>query len=276
MDCEQIREALSAQLDGEDDHAERVTVDAHLADCVSCRRWFDAAASITRLARTSLVAPSDFAVGAEVLDAAPGPGRRRLVFALRTALGLLGTAQFLLGAAQIGDFAAAQQLHMLGAFPATGTNHLWHESAAWNVAIGAGFAWIALRRTRPVGIVPTLTAFVAVLSLLTVNDLVAGRVDLARVLSHAFIVLGYLVILALSHRALDPAEPPPGGETARWRAHFDDDSDDDETSLTPAALRLIPGLPPPAQARSVQTWSAGELSGQTRSGVRNDGGRRAA
>ena len=54
--------------------------------------------------------------------------------------------------------------------------HVWNESAAWNVAVGAGYLFIALRRTRPVGLVPMLTAFVGMLLLLSVNDLTGGRV----------------------------------------------------------------------------------------------------
>ncbi|MFD0744014.1 hypothetical protein ACFQ1L_20930 [Phytohabitans flavus] len=158
------------------------------------------------------------------------------------ALGALGVVQFLLGAAQIGGFAAGRHLHTFG----VGPDHLWHESAAWNVAIGAGFAWIALSRGPGSGLIPTLTAFVAALSLLTASDVIAGRVDLSRVLSHAFILVGYVLVLVLSR--LQPARggPPNGQRTPRpaWRARFD------EVDQPPArpALRLVRDRP--AQART--------------------------
>jgi predicted anti-sigma-YlaC factor YlaD len=236
--CEDFRESLSARLDGEDDQAERAATDAHLAGCAACRRWFDAAATVTRLARTSLVT-HQVQVSDEVLAAAPGPRRHRLVGVLRVALGALGIVQFLLGAAQIAGFAVAAHLHT-GANP----DHLWHESAAWNVAVGAGFAWIALRRTRASGIIPTLTAFVAALTLLTASDIIAGRVDLDRVLSHAFIVAGYAVVLVLSRSSREPGDPPIGQRTPRpaWRLRFDDQPEAPRPSL-----RLIRNLP--AQAR---------------------------
>ena len=241
--CEQYREALSAWLDGEDDPAERHVVEAHLAGCPECRSWMDTAAAVTRLARTSLVSAAP-ALDERLLAAAPGPGRPRVAITLRVLLGALGAVQFVLGTAQIAGIAGTQHLHDL-----TGTtvppNHLWHESAAWNVAIGAGFAWIALRRTRPVGILPTLTAFVVVLTLLSANDMIVGRVDLSRILSHGFIVAGYLIILALTRPALDPGEPPhqrqPG--PSRWRVSFEPED------ATPAApLRLVRTQPGPAHA----------------------------
>ena len=47
---------LSAQLDGEDDPADRERVDEHLAGCAGCREWLDQAATVNRLTRTSVVA----------------------------------------------------------------------------------------------------------------------------------------------------------------------------------------------------------------------------
>ncbi|WSN13092.1 hypothetical protein OG792_09450 [Micromonospora sp. NBC_01699] len=205
----------------------------------------DSAASVTRLARTSLVGAGP-EIDERLLAAAPGPGRFRLAIALRTLLGVLGAVQFVLGSAQIAGIAGTQHLHDLSGTTVP-PNHLWHESAAWNVAIGAGFAWIALRRTRPTGILPTLTAFVAVLTLLSANDMIVGRVDLSRILSHGFILAGYLIILALTRPALDPGEPPQRRRSgpSRWRVSFDAD----ETAAPVPPLRLVRAHPGPAHAR---------------------------
>jgi predicted anti-sigma-YlaC factor YlaD len=227
--CDRYREALSARLDGEDDPTERTAVDRHLAGCPDCRAWLDAAAEVTRLARTSAVA----AVAPRVVAAAPGLTRVRVTFGLRVTLAGIGVAQFLLGAAQIAD-AGSAHVHGLGGL-GLGSGHLWHESAAWNLALGAGFAFVALRRTRPSGLLPTLTAFVAVLTVLSAGDILAGRVDGPRLASHAFLVAGYLVTLALSRPALDPGEPP-AGRGSRWKASFAE-----EPAPAPPRLRLIPG-----------------------------------
>jgi predicted anti-sigma-YlaC factor YlaD len=235
MRCEECRQALSARLDGEDSPGERVPADQHVAACTACRRWLDDAAAVTRLARTGPVSP---VIDVTKTVLASVPRRRRLEPAVRALLGLLGAAQVLLGAAQVAGVTGTH--HSLANAAAEPAGHLWHESAAWNVAVGAGFAWIALRRTRPVGIVPTLTAFVAVLTLLTVNDLVAGQVDLGRVLSHTAVLVGYLVILYLSRPGHAPADPPAEGRTGtpRWRLRFDDEPPAPQAPR----LRLIPGL----------------------------------
>jgi len=54
VDCTECREALSARLDGEEDAAERVAIDVHLAPCATCRWFADEAARVTRLARTAV------------------------------------------------------------------------------------------------------------------------------------------------------------------------------------------------------------------------------
>jgi predicted anti-sigma-YlaC factor YlaD len=236
--CAEYREALSARLDGEDELAERAAVDAHLATCADCARWAESAAAVTRLARMSTVAPGA-GVGDEVLAAAPGPGRRRFADGLRVALGLLGLAQFGLGMAQLSAFSAVHE--HLGLGPAD-SSHLWHESAAWNVAIGAGFGWIAVRRTRPAGLMPLLTAFVVLLALVSAGDLFQGQVDRTRLLSHGTVLAGYLVLLALSRPGLDFGDPPAGRRSgSRWRVRFD------EAEPTPEPLRVL-GRRLPAQS----------------------------
>ena len=225
--CEAAREALSAQLDGEDE-ASGAEVDAHLEGCPACRDWLDAAARVTRLARTTpapAVAPLRPAALAAILAAAPGRARARLALTLRAALGALGAVQLLLALAQVlavGKVGDAHGSTVEGATP----NHLWHESAAWNVAIGAGFLWIALRRTRPSGLVPTLTAFIAVLTLLSVVDVANGRVEPVRLASHGLVLAGYLIILALLRPGLHTGDPRPGRQPGRprYRVRFDEAS----------------------------------------------------
>ena len=259
---------LSAQLDGEDDPALRPLVDEHLAGCAGCRDWLDRAAAVNRLTRTGPVPavpdlsaailatlptqPARPAAGA--LPAQPVAGVRRAgppapaarrwrlpaATALYVALALVGAVQLILGLTQVGGGVSAGHAHTgLNATP----GHLWHESAAWNVAVGAGYLFIALRRTRPTGLVPMLTAFVAMLLLLSVNDLTGGRVDVARLVGHGFVILGYLLVLALSRGAGGVARPPGDRAGIGWRARFDGDGDDEQEAAPRPGLRL---LPPPS------------------------------
>ena len=234
---------LSARLDGEDEPADRAGVDEHLAGCPGCREWLERAATVNRLTRTGVAARVPD-LSAEIVASLPTkrsfdtPARERLATALFVALAFLGAVQIILGLDQIAGGGTTDHVHVgLDATP----GHLWHESAAWNVALGAGYLFIALRRHRPASLVPMLTAFVGMLLLLSVTDLSGNRVDGSRLVSHGFVIVGYLLVVALSRVTAGPAAPPGaravGG--SGWRARFADD-ESDSPSARPA-LRLIPG-----------------------------------
>src|SRR5262245_15855613 len=218
MGCEQIREILSAQLDGEELPGEAAAADAHLAGCAACRRWLDDAAAVTRLARVG-VAQADAGIPDVVLDAVPGPTRARLVTGLRLLLGLLGGVQILLAVGQVA-LPAMAAMDMTGHAEGATIDHLVHETAAWNLAVGAAFVFIAARRTRPTGVLPILTAFVAALSLLSLDDILSGAVEWSRLASHTLLLAGYAIVIALSRPGLRLDEPPSGTRrryAARWR-----------------------------------------------------------
>ncbi|WP_422750549.1 zf-HC2 domain-containing protein [Micromonospora sp. WMMD1219] len=245
MGCDQWREALSAQLDGQESPEERGGAEEHLAGCDGCRVWLDRAAAVTRRARMSVhvAGPdlTDLVLGA--LPARPGRAwRERLTASLRVALGLIGAAQVVLGLVQVGQGASGPHVHAAGPLA---SGHLWHEAAAWNVAVGAGFLFVAARRTPPTGLVPMLSAFVATLVLLSVNDLATGRVDPSRLVSHAFLLAGYAIVIAMSRARLRPGDPSlrsrPDGP--RWRIPTEDEAS------TPAPRLLPPPHPGTAHHR---------------------------
>jgi predicted anti-sigma-YlaC factor YlaD len=254
---------LSAQLDGEDDPADRDSVDEHLAGCADCRQWLDQAATVNRLTRTGVATPVRD-LSAAILAALPEapargsrwwhPTRARLATALYIALAVVGSVQLILGLDQVGGDGTGAHVHTgLDATP----GHLWHESAAWNVAVGAGYLFIALRRNRPTGLVPMLSAFVGMLLLLSLNDLTADRVDSTRLVSHGFVILGYLLVVALSKVTAETAQPPGARSTdgSGWRAHF---IEEDEVAVTPLApaLRLVPRHPGPLTASHEERQAA--------------------
>ncbi|MGW5012689.1 zf-HC2 domain-containing protein, partial [Micromonospora chalcea] len=70
MACEQWREILSAQLDGEASRSEIEAAEAHLTGCAGCRGWFDSAAAVTRRAGV----PAEHLEA--MLEAATAPGNR--------------------------------------------------------------------------------------------------------------------------------------------------------------------------------------------------------
>ncbi|WP_433609901.1 zf-HC2 domain-containing protein [Dactylosporangium sp. CA-139114] len=238
MECERYREALSARLDGEDEPIEPALVDAHLAGCAACRQWEREAQAVTRLVRLQPVPGTPPPVESLLTGFKPGKrrvfGKRQLVLTLRVLLGLFGLAQFMLGIAQAATAANTNHVH--------GSGHVFHESAAWNVAIGAGFAWIATRRATPAGALPMLTAFVALLALLSASDLMNGTVETTRLISHGFVLAGYGIVLALSRPALDPGRPPAGRQGPPWRWRRPAALDEvPPPAAAPSGLRLIQG-----------------------------------
>ncbi|MFI5911340.1 zf-HC2 domain-containing protein [Dactylosporangium sp. NPDC051541] len=235
MECERYREALSARLDGEDQPIDPALTDAHLSSCPACRKWEQDALAVTRLVRLQPIPGTPPPVSALVKGFTKQRPPRRLVLVLRVLLGLFGLAQFMLGIAQAATAASTNHLH--------GSGHVFHESAAWNVAIGAGFAWIATRRATPAGALPMLTAFVALLALLSTSDLLNGTVETTRLISHGFVLAGYGIVLALSRPALDPGRPPAGrrGSPWQWRRPAALDVVEEPSAPAPARLRLIQG-----------------------------------
>jgi predicted anti-sigma-YlaC factor YlaD len=218
MGCEQIREVLSAGLDGEAEPAEEAVAEAHLRGCAGCRRWLDDAAAVTRLARVGVALPAR-GVPETVLDAAPGGGRRRLVTLLRVLLGLLGGVQILVAVAQV-TLPVMAGMDMTGHAEGATLDHLIHETAAWNLAVGAAFVFIAARRTRPAGVLPILTAFVVALTLLSLDDMLSGAVSWSRLASHTLLLAGYAILVALSRPAMRLDSPPSGNKRPRtpgWR-----------------------------------------------------------
>ncbi|MGI5126374.1 zf-HC2 domain-containing protein [Pseudonocardia sp. CA-107938] len=199
MGCLEFRNAISARLDGEEQPSESAALDAHLATCADCAEYADRAARITRLTRTRVAEPGPDLVAA-VLAAAPPPPRRRLrAFPVRMALGGVGVGQF--GLAISGIVVAGHHADMDAAqLAGAGIAHLTHESAAWNLALAIGFLWAATGSTRPSGLVPILSGFVGVLTVLSVLDAIRGGVDPTRLMSHGLVVLG-LVLLVLLQRA---------------------------------------------------------------------------
>ncbi len=229
--CERFRDELSARLDGEDDPAARDRADDHLAGCQACALWWQQANSLAELTRAAAAQPVPALSAqamAKVLAAAPKRSTvGKVLVGLRLALLTVGLGQFLLGVAQISNYATTLAESTHGGTGSVSSGHLWHESAAWNVAIGAALAWLAWRRNRPTALIPVMTAFVAVLGLLTINDALAGRVDGSRILSHSLVLTGYALLLLMNLPRLRSTDPPARSQTpgSRWGLpHGDDDS----------------------------------------------------
>ncbi|OZM73061.1 hypothetical protein CFN78_12645 [Amycolatopsis antarctica] len=212
MSCETFREALSARLDGETGPLPDAEVDAHVDECAACRSWY---AEGTRLRRSMVVraAPPVPDLTAAILENAPPPRRDR--WGPRVALAVVALAQCGLAFAQL--LGVPDLAH--GAHGALTAGHLGNESAAWNLAIGVGLLWAALRTTAAAGQLPVIGGFVLVLAFVSAGDLIGDRVGADRVLSHGVVLAGLILLYVVhrGHRELHrpgPARARAGGGDA--------------------------------------------------------------
>jgi predicted anti-sigma-YlaC factor YlaD len=213
MRCEDCRDAISAEMDGEDPGTEPGAVDRHLEGCAACRAFAERAAHVTRLAR---IRPAEqlpdllpgllAALDAGESPAAPPRGWRSVARdAVRVALAALAVGQLALALSGIIAATAAGPDRLAGASMA----HFSHESAAWNLALGVAFGWAATGARRSGGLVPVIGAFVALLVALSTLDVLAGHVTAARLLGHLPVVAGLVLLLLHARLGRD------GGGAAR-------------------------------------------------------------
>lgn len=238
VDCDTCREALSARLDGEPEGVPAEQVDAHLETCAFCRTWHAEASALTRTLRVRPATPVPDLTAA-ILDAAPPitPATPR-GWLPRVFLSGVAVAQLTLGMAQVvGSWTPSMHGHTMG----ESGGHLFNESTAWNLAVGLGLLWTALRPAATSGMLPVVAAFVAVLIPYSASDLLGGTATASRVFSHLILVaaLGLLVLVHFGNRgpsgrtplrhsdsgestgtasaAPEPAERPDGRRRVRLR-----------------------------------------------------------
>jgi predicted anti-sigma-YlaC factor YlaD len=172
-------------------------LDHHLATCRHCARWISEATRLSRLARVGREDTPDLAdrIHAEVaLPAARVRRHRRLA---QLGLAAVGLVQIAIAVPAL--FGNTIDMAMV--------THAAHESAAWNVALGAAFLTTAFAPRRAAGLLPLLVAFVGVLVVLSARDLASGAVELGRLATHLGAVAGLALVYAL--HVSERATPPP-------------------------------------------------------------------
>ncbi len=193
-----MREAVSADLDGEPTELAPSVVQRHLAGCAQCAAWAEDAARLTRALRLQRVDVPDLSerIVADVTVPARRLLRRR--WALRIALAITGVIQ--LGIAAPPLFGDSMALAM--------NAHAGHESVAWNLALGAGLLAVAAAPRRVAGMTLLLGVFLAVLTVLSVPDVVTGAVGAARLATHLAVLAGLGLLVALERSEPDVPHRP--------------------------------------------------------------------
>jgi predicted anti-sigma-YlaC factor YlaD len=192
MQCHDARSLLSASLDGEASAAEEAALGDHLRTCAGCRAFASDADALHRLVRVTPAADVPDLTAAILRSTAAGETDRSGGRRLRLALVAVALVQVLL--ALPGVFATAEH-----------TSHL----AAFDLALAAGFVWVAARPARALsGFLPVGTVLVVVCAGLALADTVRGHGETLRIATHSLAVLGLTaawLLEAQSHR--DPANP---------------------------------------------------------------------
>jgi predicted anti-sigma-YlaC factor YlaD len=92
-------------------------------------------------------------------------------------------------------------------------NHLLNESTSWSIALGVVMVGAALWPGAAAGLAAVLTAFVGVLTVYVVVDVLSGAVTVARITTHLPVVIG-AVLAIMVWRSSSGTQPTPGGIAA--------------------------------------------------------------
>lgn len=209
--CDQYREALSAELDGESPGLSADRVAGHLDGCAGCRDWYERASRVTRLARLAPADPMPDLAALVVPSATPArrrlPIRRPAVRAGR----VVGVAR----GALVGIAFVQGLLAWSGALTgqdAMATGHVAHEVGAWNLALAVAFLAAATRPRSAEALVAPVGVFVTVLAVVATADVAAGDLTGGRLAGHLLVATGLLMLVVVGRAAPDaaPGVPPAG------------------------------------------------------------------
>ena len=192
VECDSARAGISVVID--EGTMPSPELQQHLDGCADCRAWQDRA---HRLRRSTLRSVSDNAHTA--IELSRLPDRFRLHRWLRFALAWTGV--LLIGWNLVDMFA-----------PGSGTAiHLERHQAAFSVALGFAFLFVAWRPDRAYGMVPFAATFTLALSISALIDLANGASTLLRESLHLVELAGlgmlWVLGLAAGPRRTRPADP---------------------------------------------------------------------
>lgn len=194
--CDEIRESISARLDGEYAALPADVVDHHLAECAECRSWTLDVERLRRTARLS-IAPvmndeTERFVAAVHEDSVARAGVCRRWLPVQ--LGLVAVA--------IGQLVVAVPSLLLG-HDGLAPEHVAHELGAFTVALAVGFGWAAYRPRLANGMVPIVGIVAGLLVLTAWLDAALNNTTLVTEWPHLLEIAGFLLLLRLAYLSND-------------------------------------------------------------------------
>lgn len=197
MICDQVREAISADLDGEGPALPASAIQAHLAGCAACRAWRERAHAVTRRARLGgYVLDHDLA--GSVLAAASGPSGHVRSWSGARRAGLVAVA--------LAQFAITVPLLVLGHDHDAGA-HAAHELGSFDLALAIAFAVGAIRPALSAGLAWPSGIAAAGLAITAIADLIGGQTFGADEAQHLIAMAGAALLFwqAFAGRTQDAA-----------------------------------------------------------------------
>jgi predicted anti-sigma-YlaC factor YlaD len=206
VECTRWREAISAQLDGEDPGIDPALVDAHVARCPDCRAFGAAAADAHRTQRVG-VAPAVPDLSRRV--------RKAVALADRASRWSVVRALLVVVAAQIIGFSLPALI--FGDEHETAT-HAARHLGAFTAAYGVGLLVVAIRPARARTMLPVAVVLAGALLITAVVDMANGHVPLVGEAQHLpellSVVLVWLLAVPAPRRAAGSIRPLPPSLTA--------------------------------------------------------------
>lgn len=196
MRCSDIREALSARLDGEDPGLAAGTLDAHLGTCAGCRDWSEAAGALGQVVRRA--SAHHVALDPALLAALTASGDER-----RPVRSTAGRWRVVLALVALGQVAVSWSGSVVRHGHAAA--HLSHELASWDLGLAVGLLVAAAVPARAWGMLPLAAVLVACTVAASLVDLAAGHAVLGREVVHALGVAGLAALWGVARRAPRPA-----------------------------------------------------------------------
>ncbi len=182
MRCEPIREALSAQLDGESTGLDDGAVTLHLRGCPGCTAWADELGVLHRMVRVREAEPVPDLTASILGHPTPAPVRR-------TASELVSPARWALFAVALTQLVLAAPALLLGE-DAGASVHVARELGAFDVALAVGLLVSAWQPARAWGLLPVVAALALVMGGTAVLDVVRGTASSLGEAHHALDLAG--------------------------------------------------------------------------------------
>ncbi|AEV73597.1 putative integral membrane protein [Mycolicibacterium rhodesiae NBB3] len=207
MNCRLAREALSARIDGEREPVSVRSVDKHLVGCSDCGLWYTRAVANTQrlqvLARESGLRRRSAAAAVErAAENRPRRLARPVVLWARWSLALVGVLYLVLTVTQM---TTARVAHS----DVTGI-HLFGESTAWSIAIGAAMIIAGTLPAAAAGLAGVLITYTCVLAVYVVTDTAKGIVSAPSELGHLPVLVGAILALLVWRGTRTPHPTPIG------------------------------------------------------------------